>query len=56
MKKLFAMLLAVLMLVTVMSVGALALENQAEITYSVSDGKVTLSWDKTDDETYTVYW
>ncbi|MCD7784222.1 MAG: fibronectin type III domain-containing protein [Oscillospiraceae bacterium] len=28
----------------------------AELDYSVSDGKVTLSWDKIEDETYTVYW
>ena len=26
------------------------------VEYTVSDGKVTLSWDKTDDESYTVYW
>ncbi len=28
----------------------------AVIDYTIGDGKVTLSWDKTDDESYTVYW
>ena len=56
MRKLLAILLAGLMLMSVMSVGVLALENQAELDYSTGDGKVTLSWDKTDDESYTVYW
>ncbi len=28
----------------------------AVIDYTIGDGKVTLSWDKSDDESYTVYW
>ncbi|MCD7847561.1 MAG: SH3 domain-containing protein [Oscillospiraceae bacterium] len=56
MKKLLAIILSALMLVSVMSVAALALEDPAELRYSVSDGTVTLSWDKTKDDTHTVYW
>ncbi len=56
MKKILATILAGLMLISVMSVAVMAAGDPAELNYSVSDGKVTLSWENTSDETYTIYW
>ncbi len=56
MKKLIAMLMAGLIMMSAMSVCAFSADTPTEINYTVYDGKVVLSWLNTPDETYTVYW
>ncbi|MCD7804900.1 MAG: hypothetical protein LUH03_07115 [Oscillospiraceae bacterium] len=55
MKKLLAIILAGLMLISCMSLTVFADEEQAKLSCTNGDGKVTLSWEDTDDESYDVY-
>ncbi len=56
MKKLLAIILAGLMLMCSMSLTVFADDEQASLSCTNGDGKVTLSWEDTDDESYDVYW
>ncbi|MCD7822687.1 MAG: fibronectin type III domain-containing protein [Oscillospiraceae bacterium] len=55
MKKLLSIVLAALVVVSCLSLTAFASED-ASLEAVAGDCKVTLSWDDTDDESYTVYW
>ena len=57
MKKLLALVLAALLMVSSLSLVVFADEEEkASLSCTNGDGKVTLSWEDTDDESYDVYW
>ncbi len=56
MKKLLAIILAGLMLISCFGVTAFADEEQAELSVIASDCKITLSWEDAGEDSYSVYW
>ncbi len=57
MKKLLALVLAAVLMVSSLSLVVFADEEEkASLSCTNGDGKVTLSWEDTDDESYDVYW
>ncbi|MCD7784104.1 MAG: fibronectin type III domain-containing protein [Oscillospiraceae bacterium] len=56
MKKILSIILAGLMLISCMSLNLFADEEQAKLSCTNGDGRVILSWEDTDDESYDVYW
>ncbi len=56
MKKLLSIILAGLMLIGCFGVTAFADEEQAKLSVTASDCKITLSWEDSGEESYSVYW